>query len=66
MNYILHTRDRGLCLRTTIMIWDLKIEFFYILGRADSNYATNIETRKSISSLVITLNGVLVVMRSVS
>jgi len=65
MNYILHTRERGLCLQPTMIINDPKTEFFYILGRADSNYATNAETRKSVSGLVVTLNGAPAVMRSI-
>ena len=65
MNYALCTRDRGLCLWPAIMTWDSKIEFFCALGRADSKYATNIETRKSVSSLVVTVKGALVVMRSI-
>ena len=44
---------------------DPRKDFFIIKGRTDSNYATNSETRKSTSSIEVTLNGALVVMRSI-
>ena len=44
---------------------DPRTEFFVIKGRTDSNYAMNSKTRKRISRVEVTLNGVPVVMRSV-
>jgi len=65
MNYILHTRNRGLHLNPIMSMVDARKEEFIIKGRGDSNYATNAETRKSTSGIEVTLNGAPIVMRSV-
>ena len=65
MNYVLHTKERGLCLEPQMTIKNPLLDAFIVKGWLDSNYATNPETRKSVSSLKVTLNGVPVVMRSV-
>ena len=65
MNYILYTRNRGLHLNPIMGMVDARKEKFVIKGRGDSNYATNEETRKSVSGIEVTLNGAPVVMRSV-
>ena len=44
---------------------DAKKEKFIVKGRCDSNYATNEETRKSVSGLEVALNNAPVVMRSI-
>ena len=44
---------------------DIRKEKFIIKECRDSNYTTNAEIRKSISSIEVTLNGALVVMRSI-
>ena len=46
-------------------ICNSRIQKFIVRGRADSNYTTNKEIHKSVSSLEVTLNSILVVMRSV-
>jgi len=65
MNYVIHTKNRGLCLQPDMRIKDPKVDYFTIKGRSDSNYATNVETRKSVSGLEVLLNGAPVVMRSI-
>ena len=65
MNYILHTRNRGLHLNPIMEMSNARKEKFIVKGRCDSNYATNEETRKSVSGIEVTLNGAPVVMRSV-
>ena len=44
---------------------NLRINYFIIKGRSDSNYTTNLDTRKSTSRIEVTLNRALVVMRSI-
>ena len=65
MNYVLHTKERGLCLEPQMTIKNPLLDAFIVKGWSDSNYATNPETHKSVSSLEVTLNGAPVVMRSV-
>ena len=65
MNYVIHTKNRDLCLQPDMRIKDPKVDYFIIKGRSNSNYATNIETRKSISGLEVLFNGIPVVMRSI-
>ena len=65
MNYVLHTRERGLCLQPEMTFKNPLLDMLIIKGRSDSNYATNPETRKSVSGMEVTLNGAPVVMRSV-
>ena len=65
MNYMLSTRNRKICLELDIFIKDIKINYFVIKGRSDSNYAIGIKTRESLSSLEVLVNSVLVVIRSV-
>ena len=64
MNYVIHTKNRGLCLNPVMDVINPKVDGFKIRGRSDSNYATNVETRKSVSGLKVTLNNAPVVMRS--
>ena len=64
MNYMLHTRERGLRLSSEMNITNPLTDLFVIKGRSDSNSVTNIETRKSVSGIEVTLNGALVVMQS--
>merc|ERR1711862_29657 len=65
MNYVLHTKDRGLHLNPLVKLRDARREKFTIKGRSDSNCAANEETRKSVSGLEVTLNDAPVVMRSI-
>ena len=65
INYVIHTKTRKLCINSVMSIVDLKRDRFILKGRLDSNYTTNIETRKSTSILDLILNRVLVIMRSV-
>ena len=65
INYILHTKKRGLLLKSDMTVSDPKKDYFIVKGRTDSNYATNLETRKSTSRIEVTLNSAPVVMRSV-
>jgi len=65
INYLLHTKKRGLLLKPDMITNDPRKDFFIIKGRTDSNYTTNSETRKSISGIEVTLNGAPVVMRSI-
>ena len=65
MNYVVHTKERGLCLAPEMTVKDPQNDLFILKGRSDSNYATNVETRKSVSGMEVTLNGAPVVMRSV-
>ena len=65
MNYVIHTKKKGLHLKPRMIANNPKTDYFIIKGRADSNYATNPERRKSVSGIEVTLNGALVVMRSV-
>ena len=61
MNYVIHTKNRGLYLQLDMCIKDSKIDYFTIKGRSDNNYTINIETRKSVSRIEI-LNGAPVIM----
>ena len=48
MRYVVATKERGLVLEPT-RIWDGSKDFeFKIHGRADSDYATNPDDRKSV------------------
>ena len=64
MNYVLHTKHRGLNLRPTLMFKD-RHEKFIIKGRIDRNYSKNPETIKIISKIEVTLNGASLLMRSI-
>ena len=46
MNYVLHTKERGLCLEPEITFKNLLTDLLIIKGRLDSNYATNQEMYK--------------------
>ena len=48
-----------------MIIDNLLKDLFIIKGRLDSNYTTNVETRKSVSGMEVTLNSIPVVMRSI-
>ena len=61
----MHTKNRGLLLEPNHLISNAKIDYFKIKGRVDSNYATNLETRKSITGVEVILSRALVVMRSI-
>jgi hypothetical protein len=64
MRYVLATRDRGLLIRPE-GTWDGRKGFkFRINGRSDSDYAANIQDRRSISGGRTFLNGAPVVFRS--
>ena len=65
MNYVLHTKERGLCLAPEMTIKNPLTDLFVLNGRSDGDYATNPETRKSVSGMEVTLNGAPVIMRSV-
>ena len=65
INCILHTQDRGLHLNPIMGMVNARKEKFVIKGRSNSNYATNEETRKSVSGIEVTLNGAPVVMQSI-
>ena len=65
MNNVLHTQERGLHLKLEMIIDNLLKDLFIIKGRLDSNYATNIETHKSISGIEVTLNGISIVMHGI-
>lgn len=65
IKYILRTRNSGLYLRPELNVKNPRTDCFTVKGRADSNYATNPEIRKSVSGLEVTLNGAPVVMRSI-
>ena len=65
MSYAIHAKERGLCLTPEMTIKDPQNDLFNTKGRSDSNYATNVETRKSVSGMEVTLNGAPVVMCSV-
>ena len=65
INYISHTKKRGLLLKLDMTVNDPKKDYFIVKGRSGSNYATNPETRKSTSGIEITLNSVPVIIRSI-
>jgi len=65
MNYCLTTRNRGLLIEPT-QEWDGSPEFeVLILGRSDSDYAKDPETRKSISGTSTFLCGAPIIQRSI-
>jgi len=64
MNYCLTTRNRGLLIEPT-QEWDGSPEFeVLIIGRSDSDYAKDPETRKSISGTSTSLCGAPIIQRS--
>ena len=65
MNYVIHDRDRGLCLNPFMSVISPNKNAFKIKGRSDSNCTTNVETRKSFSGIEVTLNNAPVAMRSI-
>ena len=65
MNYVLYTKERRLCLELEMTIKNPLTDLFIVKGRSDSNYTTNVETQKSMSSMEVTLNGTSMVMRSI-
>ena len=65
MKFVLSTKNRVLCLKHELIVKNPRAEHFTIKGRADSDHATNPETRKIVSGLEVTLYGVPVVTRSV-
>ena len=65
MSYCLGTAERGIVLQPTDA-WDgSKDKLFIIRGSADSNYATDPDSRKSVSGYSVFLEGAPVAMRSV-
>ena len=65
MTYIVRTNNRGLYLRTELTVRNPRTECFTITERTDRKHATNLETRKGLSGLEVTLNGSPMLMRSV-
>jgi hypothetical protein len=64
MNYCVTTANRGLELKPDRK-WNGDPQFeFLITGRSDSDYATDTDTRKSVSGSAVFLEGAPVVMRS--
>ena len=64
MAYCVRTKERGMTLRPNCK-WDGNKEFLFTVGgRSDSDYATNPETRKSVSGCRVSLNGAVVAWRS--
>jgi hypothetical protein len=64
MKYVDNTRDRGLVLNPTQM-WDgSKDHEFIISRRSDSDYAKDMQTRKSISGYRVLLEGAPVMFKS--
>ena len=59
------TYNCSLYLALLMGIIDAQKKKFIIKGRGDSNYATNEETRKSVSSIEVILNGIPVVIHSI-
>jgi hypothetical protein len=65
MKYCVETPERGLFLRPT-REWDGNPEFeFVILGRSDSNYATDTSNRRSTSGYSVFLEGSPISMKSI-
>ena len=64
IKHVIHTKNRGPNLKPTLLFNHRNAKFI-IKGKMDRNYATNPETRKSVSVFEVTLNGAPVVMRSV-
>ena len=51
MNYVMQMKIIGMYINPAMDVMNPKRGVFKIKGRSDSNYATNIETRKSVSGL---------------
>ena len=64
MKHVIHAKHRGLNLELTLLLNDRHTKFG-MKGRTDRNYATNPETRESVSGVEVTLNGDPVLTRSV-
>lgn len=65
MQYCISTKNRGLVLKPN-REWDGNKDFkFVIKGRSDANYATDPETRKSVTGFTVFLEGAPVVMKCV-
>ncbi len=65
MKYVDNTRDRGLVLTNPMQKWDgSKDHEFIISRRSDSNYAKDMQTRKSISGYRVLLEGAPVMFKS--
>ena len=64
MKHAIHAKHRGLNLEPTFLLNDRHTKFG-MKGRTGRNYATNPETRESVSGIEVTLNGAPVLTRSV-
>ena len=56
INYVIHTNNRGLCINPVMDMINPRRDGFKTKGRLDSNHATNVETRNSVSGLEVRLN----------
>lgn len=64
MKYICDTNERGLTLNPTQKWDDSKNHEFVISGKSDSDYAKDMQTRKSISRYVVYLEGAPIMFKS--
>ena len=60
IKYVLETKEKGLKMRPNRNIKDL----ITVLGYCDSDYATDRDTRKSVTGYIIYLNGIPISWRS--
>ena len=65
MNLARRTKNRGMRVNPVMDATNPKRDRFKTKGRSDSNHSTDIETRKSVSVLEVTLNNATVAMQSV-
>ena len=64
MKYCVHTWDCGLLLKPDVQ-WDGSSRYeFVIMGKSDSNFATDLDSRKSISGWSTLVAGALVLQKS--
>ena len=64
MDYLVHTKNKGFLLQPNTQ-WNGDPEFeFTICGKSDSDYAKDLDSRKSVSGGVVYLNGTAVSCKS--